>query len=206
MDIFSGVASTFGVIFAIVDPFGVIPIFVAMTAKDSQAERKRMLRTACATAFTLLTIFTLVGKHLITFLGITIPAIQISGGLILLVIAFEMLKVLPIQEKLTPHEENEARSRRDISIVPLAIPMLSGPASLATVIMFASEAKSASNFIAVIVSIFLTMLLTYLILRQATLLQKLIGITGINVLTRVMGMFLCAMAVQFILDGYRAFS
>ncbi len=204
MDIFGIWLSTFGVIFAIVDPFGYVPVFLSMTAKDSDALRKKMLLKACIAAFIVLSVSSIIGGPVLHLLGISVPALQISGGMLLLVISFEMLKVLPVSEKLTPHEENEGTKKEDISIIPLAIPMLSGPASIATVIVLTSKSESTLIYPAIVVSSFLTLAFTYWILRFASPILKVIGVTGLNVMTRIMGLLLCAMGVQFIINGYLA--
>ncbi len=196
--------ATFGVIFAIVDPFGYIPIFLAMTAKDSEDHRKAMLLKACTAAFIVLTVSCLFGGAVLGYLGISVPALQISGGILLLTISFEMLKVMPVSEKLTPYEENEGLKKQDISIVPLAIPMLSGPASIATVIVLTSKSESKMIYPAIIVSSFLTLSFTYWILRFAGKILRQIGMTGLNVMTRIMGLLLCAMGVQFVINGFLA--
>jgi multiple antibiotic resistance protein len=194
--------STFGVIFAIIDPFGYVPIFLTMTAKDTEEQRRRMLKKACLTAFVVLTGSAFLGNAILKFFGISISALQISGGLILLVIAFEMVKVIPTPEKITPFEENEGREKEDISIIPLAIPMLSGPASIASVVVLSARGESLSLYAAIILSILLTLAFTYLILRSASKIFRQVGITGLNVMTRIMGLLLSAMAVQFIINGY----
>ena len=160
--------STFGVIFAIVDPFGYIPIFIAMTGKDTEEQRRRMLKKACITACIVLTGSAFLGNAILRFFGISIPALQISGGLILLVIAFEMVKVIPTPEKITPHEENEGKEKEDISIIPLAIPMLSGPASIASVVVLSAKGDSLYLYPAIVLSIVITLGFTYFILRSAS--------------------------------------
>ena len=195
--------STLGVIFAIIDPFGYVPIFLTMTAKDSEEQRRKMLKKACGTAFVVLTASAFLGNTVLRFFGISIPALQISGGLILLVIAFEMVKVIPTPEKISPHEENEGREKEDISIIPLAIPMLSGPASIASVVVL--SAKSDNIYLlypAIILSILVTLGFTYFILKSASKIFQRVGLTGLNVMTRVMGLLLSAMAIQFVIDGY----
>ncbi len=195
--------STLGVIFAIIDPFGYVPIFLTMTAKDSEEQRRKMLKKACGTAFVVLTASAFLGNTVLRFFGISIPALQISGGLILLVIAFEMVKVIPTPEKISPHEENEGREKEDISIIPLAIPMLSGPASIASVVVL--SAKSDNIYLlypAIILSILVTLGFTYFILKSASKIFQRVGLTGLNVMTRVMGLLLSAMALQFVIDGY----
>lgn len=195
---------TFGVIFAIIDPFGYVPIFLSLTAGDSEAQRRKMIKKACLTAFIVLTLSTFVGQQILSFFGISIPALQISGGLILLIIGFEMMKVLPVVEKLSQKEETESTRKEDISIVPLAIPMLSGPASIATVIVLSSQSKSLADYPVIISCILVTLLITYLVLRSSTRLIKIIGVTGLNVMTRVMGLLLCAIAIQYVINGYLA--
>lgn len=195
--------STFGVIFAIVDPFGYVPVFIAMTKQDTDEKRREMLKRACLAAFVMMGVFTLIGNFLLSFFGISVAALQISGGLILLVIGFDMIRVLPVAAKISEEEESEGSRKEDISIVPLAIPMLSGPASLATVAVLASKAEDTLDYVAILVSIFLTLGITYLTLRKAGAILRRIGVTGLHVLTRVMGLLLCAMAVQFIINGYK---
>lgn len=194
--------STFGAVFAIVDPFGYVPIFLAMTASDSDERRQQMLLRACVAAFLVLGIFTLFGKYILDFFGISIPALQISGGIILLAIGFEMLRVLRVHEKLSQAEETEATHKEDISIIPLAIPMLSGPASIATVVILSSKAGGWPGSLLVVLSILLTLVITYWILRYAKVLLRVVGHTGLNVATRIMGLILCAMAIQYLIDGF----
>ena len=196
--------STLGVIFAVIDPFGYVPIFLAMTAKDTPKKRNAMLRKACITAFLVLAIFTIFGKFILRFFGISIPAMQISGGLILLVIGFDMLQVLPVKAKLAPDEETEGSRKDDISIVPLAIPMLSGPATMTSVAVLTSKSPGAEGVFAILVSVLVTLAFTYLILQSANRILKYFGLTGLHVATRIMGLLLCAMAIQFVIDGYLA--
>jgi multiple antibiotic resistance protein len=196
--------TTFGAIFACIDPFGYVPLFLAMTPDGNNEKRQWILRRACTTAGGVLIVFTLLGSFILSFFGISIPALQISGGLILLFIGLDMIRVLPINAKISVEEETEAAHKEDISIVPLAIPMLSGPASLATVAVFGAKAEDSMDYLAVITSIVLTLAFTYLILRYADRLLKILTLTGVHVLTRIMGLLLSAMAVQFILNGYEA--
>lgn len=196
--------STFGLVFAIVDPFGYIPIFISMTMKDSEERRRLMLKKACITAGVVLILFTVMGNNILGFFGISIPALQITGGLVLLAIGFEMLNVLPVGEKLSPSEKTEGVEKEDISIIPLAIPMLSGPASIATVVVLGSETESVADYSVIFFSIATTLAITYLILRSAAKILAWVGLTGLNVVTRIMGLLLCAMAVQLIINGYIA--
>jgi multiple antibiotic resistance protein len=204
MEWFTLLLSTFGLIFALIDPPGYLPLFLAMTAQDSEEGRRRILRRACTAAFVVLFVFTFLGNYLLQFFAISIPALQISGGLIMLLIGFEMLNMLPRGEKITRTEQSEATTKDDVSIIPLAIPMLSGPASIVAVIVLAAREASFSNYSSILVSIGITLGVTYGVLRHSSRILKLIGVTGLRVLTRVMGLLLCAMAVQFVIDGYQA--
>jgi multiple antibiotic resistance protein len=196
--------TTFGFIFALIDPLGYVPLFLAMTATDSTERRQRMLRRACTTAFLVLLMFILLGHSILAFFHISIPALQISGGLILLFIGFEMLNLLSSKEPLTPSEENEASQKDDISIVPLAIPMLSGPASIVAVVVLTAKSSAVANYLVVILSVFLTLLITYFVLSASERIMKVVGLTGVNAASRIMGLLLSAMAVQFVIDGFLA--
>lgn len=196
--------SAFGVIFAIVDPFGYVPIFLSITSGDTQEQRKRTLKRACLVAFAILVAFSLVGQLLLGFFGISLAALQISGGLILFLVSLEMLQLLPFHRKLSPPEETEAVAKEDVSIVPLAIPMLAGPAALASVAIQTARGESLLDRGAVILSIAITLGFTYFLLRSAGRVADRLGVTGLNILTRIMGLLLCAMAVEFVVTGYRA--
>ena len=178
--------------------------FLSITANDSEEGRKKILRRACTAAFIVLAVFTFAGRSILHFFGITLPALQISGGLILLLIGFEMLNMIPRGEKLTASEQTEAVDREDVSIMPLAVPMLSGPASIVAVIVMASREASLANYSAILFSVFITIGVTYVVLRSATRIFNFVGETGLRVATRIMGLLLCAMAVQFVIDGFLA--
>jgi multiple antibiotic resistance protein len=196
--------SIFGLVFAAIDPFGFIPIFLSMTAKTKHEARQWMLKKACVTSFIVLTLFSVGGNFLLHYFGISMPALQISGGLILIVIGFNMLQLLPLAAKLSDDDTSEATEKEDISIVPLAIPMLAGPASFTTVAVVTARMSGAIQYSALLSSIFCTLLFTYVILRFANQILSFVGIIGIHVMTRLMGLLLCAMAVQFIINGYIA--
>jgi multiple antibiotic resistance protein len=196
--------TTFGLIFALIDPLGYVPLFLSMTSTATSERRQKMLRRACTTAFCVLLAFILFGNALLTFFHISIPALQISGGLILLFIGLEMLGLMRSHERLSPTEESEAAQKDDISIVPLAIPMLSGPASIVAVVVLTGKDSSIGSLLAVTLSVLATLLLTYFVLGAAERVMKVVGITGVNAASRIMGLLLCAMAVQFMIDGYLA--
>lgn len=202
MDWFGQFFTTFGLIFALIDPLGYVPLFLTMTLADSAERRQKMLRRACITAFLVLLGFIVLGNGILAFFHISIPALQISGGLILLFIGFEMLNLIRSKEPLTPSEEDEASQKDDISIVPLAIPMLSGPAAIVAVVVSTAKNPDMGHYTAVILSVFLTLLITYFVLSASERVMKVVGLTGVNAASRIMGLLLCAMAVQFVIDGF----
>src|SRR5690606_29945241 len=114
--------SSFGLVFAVIDPFGYVPVFLSMTARNTEHERRSMVAKACLTSFALLVLFAVAGKRILSFFAITVPALQIAGGIILLVVGFEMVNMLPAAKRLQKDEEEEGYEKDDISIVPLAIP------------------------------------------------------------------------------------
>lgn len=191
-------------VFFVVDPLGVAPIFLAITRGDPPDKARSMARRACVAAFGLLVFFALFGTVLFQIFGITLGAFRVAGGFLLLVTALDMLRAKPSATRTTPEEAREATAKEDVALVPLAIPLLSGPGAIATVMVLMSRGKSPAYAGAVLVSIALTCLASYLILRGAGLLQRVLGTSGLAILERVMGLLLAAIAVQFMADGGRA--
>ena len=169
------------------------------TSADARCSPGRASRLSLVLAF-----FTRLWKLHPRFLPNLDPGSSDFGGLILLAIGLEMVRVIRVSEKLSQPEEIEGLEKDDISIIPLAIPMLSGPAAIATVVVLGSKASRLLDFSVIIISIAGTLTFTFLILRYAGRIFSLVGRTGLNVVTRVMGLLLCAMAIQFLIDGYHA--
>ena len=187
----------------IVDPFAVIPTFLAMTVRDSPAQRRILARRGAWTCAITLTAFAVAGSMIFKIFGITIGAFKIAGGVLIGLNALDMVQARQSQQRETPIEKAEGIQKDDIGIMPLGVPMLAGPGAISTVMVLALGAKTAAATAAVYVSIVLTALLTYFVLSAATLLERRLGQTGMRILTRVMGLVLCAIAVQFIIDGIR---
>jgi len=192
---------TFGGIFAVVDPFTAVPIFLAMTSGTPTAERSQIARRASIAAGLILTGFALAGGLLFKFFGVTLPAFKIAGGLLLLLMAIDMLRAQPSRTRGSPEETAEGTVKQDIAVFPLATPLLAGPGSIATTMVFMSRSTSWWQALPVIASIVVTCIVSYWLLRGATLIDRALGRTGMNVLNRVMGLILAAIAVQFMLDG-----
>jgi multiple antibiotic resistance protein len=187
----------------IVDPFAVIPTFLAMTVRDSAAQRRILARRGAWTCAITLTAFAVAGSMIFKIFGITIGAFKIAGGVLIGLNALDMVQARQSQQRETPIEKAEGIEKDDIGIMPLGVPMLAGPGAISTVMVLALGAKTPAATAAVYVSIMLTALLTYYVLSAASLLERRLGQTGMRILTRLMGLVLCAIAVQFIIDGIR---
>ncbi len=189
----------------IVDPIGVVPLFVAMTAKDDEAKCQAMARRACLTAFGLLVFFSLFGGLVFKLFGVTLAAFRVAGGLLLMLTALDMLRAKPPATRTSPEETSEGLEQEDIAIVPLAMPLLAGPGAIATVMTLMAEyGHDALGVGAVLGSISFTFLVTYGLLRQARRVKAVLRQTGIAILERVFGLILAAIAVQFVFDGVKA--
>jgi multiple antibiotic resistance protein len=189
--------------FSIVDPIGVVPMFLALAGSDPHPVQRRTAARAVLTATTVLTLFAATGTSIFHLFGITIPAFKVAGGVLLFTMSLEMMRARTSQVKTTPEETSDAMARDDIAVTPIGIPLISGPGAIATVIMWSSRASGAEQQVALYVSIGLTTGITLLALLFAGRLVRLLGKTGINVITRIMGLILAATAAQFVIDGWR---
>ena len=191
---------SFLTLFVVIDPIGLIPIFITIAGSHSGDEQTQIARRAIFVAGGILLIFNLTGDLLLRYLGISLEAFQIAGGFLLFKIAFDMVFVH--RERETPEEEREAELREDISIFPLAIPLIAGPGTLASVIILTSEAVSYDfSFLTVLAIASVVLLITYILLCLSRYLSQILGKTGINVVTRIFGILLSALAVQYVADG-----
>jgi multiple antibiotic resistance protein len=196
-------AISLSLIFFIVDPLGNAPVFLSITGGKSAAERNRTALRASLVTFLILLVFAFVGEWILKLLRVTISSFQIAGGILIFIIALSMLQARRSRAKSTPQEEHEKHEGEDVAIFPLAIPMLSGPAAITTVMVLINLSTSLAQRALVILAIFLTCLFTCLILRASGRVLALLGQTGINVLTRLMGLLLAVISVQFVIDGVK---
>lgn len=187
-------------VFFIVDPFAATPTFLAITAGYEQARRKQMARRAALTCLVILTVFGTVGKYLFRMFGISLPAFKFAGGLLLLLVALDMLQARRSRTRETP-EETGACSAEDVGIIPMGIPMLAGPGSISTVMVLVGQAPTWRDAIPVLVGVALTSAVCYIVLAGATRVEELLGEIGIRILTRLMGLMLTAIAFQFFVSG-----
>jgi multiple antibiotic resistance protein len=187
----------------IVDPFAVIPTFLAMTERDSPAYRRVQARRGAWTCAITLTLFALGGSAIFRLFGITIGAFKIAGGILIGLNALDMVQARRSQQSETAAESAEGIAKDDISIMPLGVPMLAGPGAISTVMVLALQSKHPMATAALYVSIAVTAVISYLTLAAASMVEKRLGQTGMRILTRLMGLVLAAIAVQFIVDGIR---
>jgi multiple antibiotic resistance protein len=190
-------------IFFVVDPMGVIPIFIAMTRHDPPEKRRSMALRASVAAFFILTTFAVAGTLIFRVFGVTLGAFKVAGGILLLLTSIEMLRAQPARTRTSPEEEREGAEKEDVAIFPLAIPLLAGPGSIATVTTLMAKAGRILFAVPVILSIAITCAASYLMLLAAERIQRLLGVTGLNVMNRVIGLIIGAIAVQFMFDGIR---
>jgi multiple antibiotic resistance protein len=187
----------------IVDPFAVVPTFLAMTPRDSPAQRRVLARRGAWTCAITLIVFGLGGSVIFKLFGITVGAFKIAGGVLIGLNALDMVQARRSQQRETAVEKQEGIEKEDIGIMPLGVPMLAGPGSISTVTVLALGARTLEATLAVYGSILLTCLITYFVLAGASLVERRLGQTGMRVLTRLMGLVLCAIAIQFIIDGIK---
>ena len=191
--------SSFTALFAIVDPFALIPIFLSMTDRFSQGERAAVCLKSSLVAAGILLAFAVAGEKIFKLFGISIPAFQIAGGILLL--RFGIAELTADRERLKREEESESYERQDISIFPLATPLLAGPGSISTVVIQASQSKGWLEEIILILSVISVFVVSYFLLRSAPYLYRILRRTGLNLMTRIMGIILTAIAVQYIING-----
>ena len=195
-------------LFVIVDPLAAVPAFIAMTPNDTAAERTRTAKLACFVMTGVLLAFAYAGKWIFKFLGITMPAFQIAASIVLLLVALDMLRAQRSRMLETKEETAAGAEKTDIAVTPLAIPMLAGPGAISTAILLQAEAsKAPNNFwfsVALCGCILLVSLASYGILRMAAHGAKSLNPMALKISTRIMGLLLAAVAIQFMLNALKS--
>jgi multiple antibiotic resistance protein len=195
-------ATAFATAFTIIDPVGMIPLSLSATAGAAPQMRARVIDRSILVAMGVIAFMGLVGKSLLDYLGITLPAFTIAGGILLLLIAIDMLFARKTGAKRTDEEEQAATEIENAAVFPLAVPMIAGPGTIATVLLLTSLAHGDRAKIALVYAAFAGALFaTWLCMRGASTLLRVVGNTGIHVVTRLLGIILAALAVQFMLNG-----
>ncbi len=191
----------FSSLFAIVDPIGLIPAFLAITPGRSPEERIRISMLASILTFVILTVFAFFGKVILGLLSVTLPAFEIAGGILLFFIAMDMLNARLTAVRQTREEQDAGADKTDIAITPLAIPMLAGPGAITTAMILASRVENFSGAGILLGAIFVVSVLTFAVFYVVSVKSSMVSVILQKIFTRLMGLLLAAIAVQFILNG-----
>ena len=188
-------------LFTVVNPLGITPIFAAMTESFSNADQVKIARKGILTGSIVLIIFTLLGSFIFRFYGITVEAFQIMGGIIFFRSGLRMLDAQVGRSRTTQTERDEFKDGEELAISPIGVPLITGPGAITGVVILSGKGPSDYSVVTLLISVIVTMGLFYWILRAGNLLAKKIGIAGIRVIERMMGLILMVIAVQFIING-----
>ncbi len=192
--------TSFATLFVVIDPPGLVPLFIALTQGMGADRRRRLGLRACVIGGILLTMFGLFGESILGFIGISMPAFRIAGGILLFLTALDML----FERRTQRREGQQADPHHDPSVFPLATPLIAGPGAIATMILLMGESGGGwVGTLTVLGLLFAMLLVTFLFFLASTPLERLLGRTGTLVITRLLGMLLAALSVQFVIDGVR---
>ena len=189
-------------LFAIISPISVIPLYLSYTA-NIRFERNAVARTAAIAMAIIFTISMLLGQNIMNFFGISVDAFRVAGGILFMVIAFGMLEARRGRTRHTPEEDEEAVDSKTVAVVPIAMPLLAGPGAISTVILFSNQAETYVAKTGLFVVLLLVSFVCWIILYFAPQISNRMSKTGMNVTTRVMGLILAAMAVEFVTGGLK---
>ena len=192
---------SFTSLFVIVDPVGIIPAFLVMTQENTVEQRIRMARLAAVITFCILILSFFFGQRILSAFGVTLPAFQIAGGIVLLLVALDMLQARRTALKETQEEKAEGIIKEDVAVTPIAIPMLAGPGAITAVILLSNKAETIAHQGILAGAILIVSALTYFILWIVATRSKILSVIALKIAGRLMGLILAAIAVQFILNG-----
>lgn len=191
----------FASIFVIVNPLEATMVFISLTSGMKADEKKKIYWRTTTVAFAIALLFAVAGDLVLRFFGITVDSLRVAGGVLLFLVAIDMLRGVRRQKKITEAELRDANMREDVSVFPLATPLLTGPGAITTVVVLMGAAVTLSQKAMVLAALIATFLATYFILRFSEYIDHALGITGIMVMTRIMGLILGAIAVNFVAVG-----
>jgi multiple antibiotic resistance protein len=194
---------SFTSLLAIINPLSAAPMYLALTDGYTAEHRRRTLRSAIVTAFLVLLVFASLGGTIFQLFGITIDAFRIAGGIIFFGIGMDMLQAKRSRVKATEEEEREAATKEEVGITPLGVPMITGPGAITTVMVLMTQATSGARVAAVFGAVVVVLAICWIVLTAAPRLIGFFGQTGLNVMTRIMGLLVTVIGVQFIVDGAR---
>jgi multiple antibiotic resistance protein len=193
----------FTALLVILDPFAAIPIFLSLTHSYTPEERNRSVSLAAITVALVLCLSAIFGEAMLTALGTSLPSFRVGGGIVLMLMALTMLRAQPDQMRTTSAEKAEAQNRENIAIVPIAIPLLAGPGSISTVIIQMHRPGAEYHLLWVIAVILILTLLLWAVLRLAVPIGRVLGPIGLNIMNRLFGLILTAIAVEIMANGLR---
>ena len=193
----------FSSLFTLINPIGLIPIFISITQDYTKKERDIIALKAVIFSFFILVLFGVIGEFIFSFYNITIHGFRIAGGILLLKISFDMIESKRSRTKTTPKEEKEAEEKNEIAYTPLGIPLIAGPGSIASIMILSSESTNNNNIVSLIVALVLVLLITFLIFKISKNLSKRFGKLGLRILQRIMGLILMVISIEFILKGIK---
>jgi len=196
--------TAFTTLFIIIDAPALAPLYIALTQGMDSLQRRRVAVRACLTAGILMLVFLFLGEAVLGFIGISMPAFRVAGGVLLFLTALDMLFQRRQQRRQTNADEGGQEHQDDPSVFPLAIPLIVGPGTITTIILLAGQANNGADFAAIAVVLAINLLIVLATFLSAPFIERVLGKVGINVVTRILGMLLAALAVQFILDGLRS--
>ena len=188
---------------AIVNPFGAIPLFISMTADQNSRQRRQTINVVAFSVSIILLVSLFFGELLLQFFGISIASFRVGGGILILLMAISMLHAKTSQIRQTDEEADESIEKESVAIVPLAMPLMAGPGAISTVILAAHKASGIAHYSIIALGIILLSLVVWAVLRLSPWIATRIGATGINIFTRIMGLILAAIAVEFIAVGLK---
>jgi len=197
----AGAAAVFAGIFAIVNPLGAVPAFLSLTDGYTPREKRHVVAKAVLTGVAVLVVFGLAGRAIFEFFDLTVPAFRIAGGVLIFTVALDMLHGQAPRTKQTEAEIQDAVERESVGITPLGIPLLSGPGSITTVMILVAGADGPRDFALIYGSVLLTFAVAFVVLVGADRVFRRLGRSGLAVLSRLMGILLAAIAVEFVLRG-----
>lgn len=195
---------TFISLLVVVEPIGAVPLFLTLTQHQSPLQRSKTANRAIFAVFVILLLSALAGKAILELFGISLASFKVAGGILFLFMGLEMINAQPSRTRQTPEEQEEAEHRDDVAIVPLALPQLAGPGAIGSVILLAQRGPFFPHILLVTAIIALVALSAWACLRLAVPMGKALGKTGINIFTRVMGLIVVAIAVEFMVGGLKA--
>lgn len=201
MSLVSYVILSLGSLLSIVDPLTVVPIFLVLVGAQPRPVQVATAVRAAATCFAVLVLFSLAGDFVFSFFGITLPAFRVAGGILLFVVGLEMMRARRSETRGTAEEAAEAEAREAVGVIPLGVPLLSGPGAIATVMVLTGKARDLEQRASLFVAIAVVSAAALAALLSAAAIARVLGKTGINIVGRIMGLILAAVATQFVIDG-----